>query len=160
MRPVVCFLCIVSGVFAGCGGGGEEPAGRLPVFPVSGTVTYKGRAVGGADVTFVCSEKDKSAFGRTDEQGKFRLTTYSANDGAVEGKHVVVVSKIVPPAQTTPSYEPEDPRYDPVAVERAAVRVPIKNDLPAKYADVKKSDLIVVVNADGNSDDLKLELKD
>ncbi|QDT52055.1 hypothetical protein Pan44_00630 [Caulifigura coniformis] len=159
MRHSVCFLLLVSCVLIGCGGA-DQPSGRLTVYPVGGTVLYKGRPVGAADVTFICAEKDKSAFGRTDEQGKFRLTTYSSNDGAVEGKHVVVVSKIAPPVQTSPQYEPEDPRYDPVAVEKAALRVPVKNDLPAKYMDAKKSDLIVVVNADGNSEDLKLELKD
>jgi len=145
-------------LLAGCGGGGEEaPTNRLPVYPVSGTVKFNGQPVAGADVTFVSTDKDKSAFGRTDEQGNFQLTTYSANDGAVEGKHTVVVVKGAPAAPTN-QIEPEDPRYDPIAITRIPPPKP-KSEFPEKYSDPKKSDLIAVVNPDNTNTGMVLELK-
>jgi len=158
MRYVVCWSVLASAAFlAGCGRG-EDVSGRQPVFPVSGTVKYKGRPVAGADVTFVCNEKEKSAFGRTDDNGNFQLTTYSANDGAVAGKHVVVVVKSAAAPPVT-SVEPDDPNYDPIALAKTPPPR-LKSEFPARYSDPKKSDLIAVVNAEGGNTEMVLELKD
>lgn len=159
MRSVLCLLSMAALTLVGCGGA-EDRGNRLPVFPVSGSVSYKGRPVVGADITFISADKNKSAFGRTDEQGRFQLTTYAPNDGAVGGKHTVVVSKIPPTTTAAAGIEPEDPRYDPFAVEKSAPKVTAKSEFPPKYADPKKSDLIVVVTEDDANKDLKLELKD
>jgi hypothetical protein len=149
-------LCV--GVL-GCGGGGGAVKGRLPVFPISGKVTYKGAPVGGADITFFNADKNKSAFGRTDDMGNFKLTTYAANDGAVEGKHVVVVVKV---EATSPTAEAptESQEYDPFAVASSAPPAKSKNQIPAKYSDKQTTDLIVMVNAEGGNPDVALELKD
>lgn len=141
----------------GCWGKGEVK-GRPKVYPISGKVLYKGEPVTGADITFICEEKERSAFGRTDSQGRFKLTTFAPNDGAVEGKHVVTVVK-VEQAEVVAQPSIEDPAYDPEAVNRAAAAPPPKTLVPAKYGNAKTSDLFVVVTA-GENPEITLELKD
>lgn len=141
----------------GCWGKGEVK-GRPKVYPISGKVVYKGEPVTGADITFICEEKERSAFGRTDSQGRFKLTTFSPNDGAVEGKHVVTVVKIEQ-TEAIPQPSIDDPAYDPEAVNRAAAAPPPKSLVPPKYGNAKTSDLFVVVTA-GENPEITLELKD
>jgi hypothetical protein len=146
-------------MISGCGS--EKVPNRDPVFPINGVITYKGRPVKGADVTFVCQEKDRSAFGRTDDNGAFQLTTYSSNDGAVAGKHTVVVQLV----ESIPAAKPEapitSPDYQPPGPEDVARSMrPAKSGLPKKYADAKTSDLVAVINADGNNAEMKFDLKD
>jgi hypothetical protein len=60
--------------------------------PVSGTVTYKGKPVANADVTFAPEDGGRVATGHTDASGKFSLTTLALNDGASVGNHRVSVT--------------------------------------------------------------------
>jgi hypothetical protein len=161
MRRLARVLSIlgVSFLLTGCGGS-ETVKGRPQVFAVNGKLTYKGQPVKNADVTFVCKDQDRSAFGRTNDQGEFQLTTFASNDGAVAGKHTVVVSKLED-TENKPVAPIESPDYippTPESVARAARSV--KNSLPKKYADAKSSDLIAVVSGDGGPNEMNLELKD
>lgn len=66
----------------GCGGGGAAA--------VSGHVTYKGKPVANADVTFIPESSDgKPASGRTDEGGRYSLSTPTKGDGAIPGKYKI-----------------------------------------------------------------------
>ena len=143
---------------SGCGGA-AKPKNRVPVFKVSGKVVYKGQPVPDADVTFYCAEKEKSAFGKTDSKGEFRLTTYGPNDGAVAGKHVVMVvkSEAAPPTNAAPV---DSTDYVPPGYEKTPPPPPPKKLVPAKYTDVKTSDLFVVVTDDGENPPVEQELKD
>jgi hypothetical protein len=69
---------------AGCGDN-DGPA----AVPVRGTVTYQGKPVTKGSVQFL-PESGRGAFG-TIEDGKFVLSTYGNNDGAIPGKHRVAV---------------------------------------------------------------------
>jgi len=82
-----------AGVFAiGCGASGPATA------PVSGTVTYKGKPLPNAHVSFVPSDaSSRAASGLTDSSGRFTLGTFSTNDGAIVGKHKVGVIANGPP---------------------------------------------------------------
>lgn len=79
----------------GCGNNDE-----YATVPVSGVVTCKGKPVANATVNFSPLRgqgraEDKTgrlALGMTDKDGRFTLTTYENNDGAIVGKHVVTVS--------------------------------------------------------------------
>lgn len=79
---------------AGCGGGLKE----FPCAPVSGLVTCDGQPVREAQVYFapIKSGKDavvgKPGFSWTGEDGRFVLSTYGSEDGAIVGKHVVRVT--------------------------------------------------------------------
>jgi hypothetical protein len=83
---LVLTLSVVGSLAVGCGGGGPATA------PVSGTVTYNGKPVTNAHVSFVPSEgSTRAAEGLTDGNGHFTLGTFAASDGAIIGKYKVGV---------------------------------------------------------------------
>ncbi len=75
-----------------------EIQGKLPVFPVKGTLLLDGKPLVNATLVFhplTPFAKDASQIlprGRTNEEGAFSLTTYSDNDGAPAGKYRITVS--------------------------------------------------------------------
>ncbi|WP_166820680.1 carboxypeptidase-like regulatory domain-containing protein [Thalassoroseus pseudoceratinae] len=142
-----CMLPIVIAV--GCGGATEDQwtKDRPKVVPVSGTVTYNGDPVEGADVVFRSSAKGGPAYAKTDAEGRFELTTYEPGDGAVPGSHQVRISKIV-------VHQPEI--KDPEGVIPPTTE---ENQLPAKYNDFDQSKLTASVAEDGEND-FKFELTD
>jgi hypothetical protein len=73
----------------GCGGS-DRPA----TAPVSGVVLLDGNPVEGAAVMFMPVAGGRPAQGLTDAQGKFALTTFETNDGALLGDHKVSVTKM------------------------------------------------------------------
>lgn len=85
-------LCLV---LAGCGGSNE-----YETTPVSGVVTCHGKPVANATVNFTPlpaegrapGQRGRVALGLTDKDGRFKLTTYNDDDGAIVGKHTVTVS--------------------------------------------------------------------
>jgi hypothetical protein len=83
------------------------PIKKRPTFPVSGRVTVGGQTVAGATVTLytynpVLERYSATADGRTDEAGRFQITTYSSFDGAPAGDYAVTVttSAVVPKLYT------------------------------------------------------------
>ncbi len=80
----------------GCGGGGD----RYDTIPVSGVVTCGGKPVANGTVNFTPmaeqgrteGNRGRVALGMTDKDGRFKLTTYENDDGAIVGKHTVTVS--------------------------------------------------------------------
>lgn len=156
-REISVFFLASSLLLSGCGGG--KKSSRDPVYPVSGVVTYKGAPVPDADVMFLCKEKDRAAFARTDDQGKFRVTTFVPNDGAVAGKHIITVVKMLA-AEPTVVAPVEDTAYQPPGLNQSTDAKPAKNLIPAKYASDKTTDLFATITADNNNPEVKLELKD
>lgn len=87
----------------GCSGGSDQK----PVYEVSGTVTFGGGPIAKATVMFSPQEKQPVATGITDNDGKFRLTTYDSFDGAAAGKYDVLISKVaVPQSSGQPDHDP------------------------------------------------------
>jgi hypothetical protein len=86
---------LLGSILSGCGGNAE----RYDVVPVSGIVTCQGKPVANAVVNFTPMAQEGRAEGRpgrvalgiTDDQGRFKLTTYVNDDGAIVGKHTVTV---------------------------------------------------------------------
>lgn len=78
-------------------GCGDAAPTRLKVYPVEGSITFKGKPL--ADALVVLHPKDKAdtkitaARGKTDQNGKFLVTTYDTNDGAAAGEYAVTVQK-------------------------------------------------------------------
>jgi len=80
---------------AGCGGKGPS----LKTYPVTGTVTYDGKAVAGATVAYVSkSVEAPRCTGVTDPDGKFSLATYAGGNqilkGAPAGDYQVTIVKM------------------------------------------------------------------
>ncbi|MFY9256662.1 MAG: carboxypeptidase-like regulatory domain-containing protein [Fuerstiella sp.] len=154
VRVSPALLCLI---ISGCGGASVAPP--VPVYPVSGTITFKGQPVVGADVTFMNAEKNRSAFGKTDAQGKYQLTTFTQNDGSVEGKSVVTIKKYQPVEPEAPVADIDSEDYVPPTVGvREAPPKKSKSDIPDKYGDPMLSGLIAPVAVDGaNVFDFALE---
>lgn len=87
----IAFLCFLL-LPIGCGG--TDDGNRPARVKTSGTVTHNGELVEGATVLFSPAEgQGHAATGLTDADGRFQLTTFQAEDGAVPGSYKVCVSK-------------------------------------------------------------------
>lgn len=164
LRPTLGILALL--IAGGCGG---EGAGDNPeTAPVSGTVTLGGTPVAGATVTFhpsVASEpgqpaQGNAAFGLTNAQGQFQLTTFDSNDGAVPGDYKVTVTKLNPAADENNVASVESEEYVPPEViegPAAVVNAPPANFLPEVYAKPASTTLNAKVTA-GQDNNIPLEL--
>jgi hypothetical protein len=117
----------------GCGGD------VYPLARVSGTVTLDGAPVADARVGFEpvrqgdSLEAGPGSYGKTDQQGRFRLTSLHGDDGAVIGTHVVRIS-------TLEMKDSAEQGYEIIAEER----------IPERYVD--GSTLRFTVTADGTDE--------
>lgn len=97
-------LAAIAGLFlfalANLGGCDHRKNG---VVPVSGVVKFKdGGPVRMGFVEFVPTAPGPSARGKLDQQGRFTLGTYAADDGALLGTHRVIVTQPLAPAASEP----------------------------------------------------------
>ena len=135
MRWYFCAVLPLSTILllcAGCGGGYDQ----LPTTKVNGNISYQGTALESGSVTFFPVDGGKHAVGMITKDGAFTLSTYESGDGAVIGKHKVVINV---------SYEGPD------GVPNSVPRI------PKKYFDLKTTPLTVNVTENDNSILLKLE---
>lgn len=150
---------ILSALLVGCSG----DAGNPKVAPVTGTVTYQGKPVGGATVSFIKEGESRSSVGVTDSQGRFQLSTFGNNDGAVIGDNVVTIAKKI----ASTAAPPATPQTDPMEMmkrmraesEKPAEKVKT-DELPEKYLDPVASGLKAIVSADSKKNDFKFDLVD
>lgn len=149
---VLGFLLFTLVGIAGCGSGDGNP----PTYPVTGTVTYQGKPVEGADIVFVPSTPEAlAAFAKSDADGKFAMRTFEPGDGVVAGSYKVKVVKLEPgDVEETPVFESSEEEAE-FYVEGDPVTPP-KNLLPRKYADHNASGLTVTVAAEPLTFDIQL----
>lgn len=120
--------------------------GRADMGRVSGVVTFGGKPVADAVVSFRPKNRPMAA-GRTDATGRFTLNTYSKGDGVVKGVNRVRIEPWTPAPEAVP--EPgQDPRPWKDA-ERA--------DIPKKFRQEDTSGLTVEVIA-GKRNEFTFEL--
>lgn len=136
----------------GCGGRHDS---RPPTSPASGRVTLGGEAVDRALVVFYPDMPNTAAAqATTDADGRFRLTTYRADDGAVPGKYTILVTKQLAENEMTPE---ESRAY--YARTGAPPPLPRYRDLlPKKYNSHESSDLAAEVRM-GKKNHFDLELR-
>jgi hypothetical protein len=126
------------------------PSGPIPVRPVSGGVTYKGKSVPGALVAFHAmnapapskpgegeSTGPPRPTGRTDAEGNFKLHTYVGEDGAPVGEYKVTIA-----------YSGSSETRNVMAKDTSKA---LNITLPPKYADPEKSDLKASVKDGDNT---------
>lgn len=82
-------LLVGPALLAVLGCSGADDIGKL--YPVSGTVTYKGEKVAKARINFVPTAKEGRGASGQVENGAYTLTTLNPNDGALEGEYLVTV---------------------------------------------------------------------
>ncbi len=132
----------------GCGSSGDPN-----LVSVAGTVTHKDSPVAGATVTFHAVEGSGSAFGLTDGDGVYSLTTAPGNSGLLPGNYAVTITKVeISGGDSLPEDHP-DYGKKPVARETA------KSVLPKQYGDPKASGLTANVEEDSSSFDFVLDEK-
>jgi len=159
MRHISAPLSFVLAAIAFCGCSSST---RPPTYPVSGTVTMKGQPLEGATVVFVPAEgaSHQAATGITDAAGRFKLSTFLADDGAQEGDYRIKVSKF---DLKKPTKE-EQQKYISLEEEQKLQfgdekpTPPAKNLLAPKYANEATSGLTYTVKKGSNAPvELKLE---
>jgi hypothetical protein len=145
---------VLAGFIVGCGGDSAAPR-AVPVsnvVPVSGTLTYQGKALANFQVTFNPKEGGgHSASGRTDAAGKFSLGTNQPGDGAAVGTYIVTVGYVGSESEvedTVTAMPIDDPKKMP--------QPPVQ--IPKAYSSTETSKLIQEVAASGLPD-LKIDLK-
>lgn len=147
------FAIILFGA-CGCGGGG---AGRPDLVPVTGTVMYNGKPIAGASVSFWKEGAPRPAAGITDSDGKFSLSMFDPNDGAMVGENVITVSKaaaVAPTSSDDMSAMLNDPTKRTMMMEKQndknKTKEDVKPEVPVKYGDRKTTPLKETVAASGN----------
>ncbi len=133
---------------AGCSSGDEWTAKRPKVYKAQGTVKLDGKPLDEATVIYHSQAHELSAQGMSDKDGRFTLTTFEPGDGAVEGKHRVVVVKR--------TYEKRKTKYD--SPEESSVALIPKDLLPSRYSLPNTTTLEAEVSPSGNNDAI-LEVK-
>ena len=105
-RSIAIFALALLGL-TGCS---EKRPGELPVYTVQGRVTFQGKPMPYAVVTFFPIDQPFAQAlkprATADENGFYELTTYELEDGAPEGDYGVIL--YVPPTPPDP-YELEVP---------------------------------------------------
>ena len=150
-------FCLAAIALAGCGGG-EEDLNRPATYPVTGVVTLGGDPVAGAQITFYSNaggDAAHSAFGRTDAEGRYELTTFESGDGAVPGEYLVTAKKFdTPPPPAEPAEDSMENYVPPSPTDKPPA--PPKNELPAQYAARQSTPLKATVTEGENEIPLEL----
>ena len=143
------FLLMGSILFGTAGCGGESLPNRVPV---EGTVLYKQKPLAGATVSFQAKDAPRLASGITDDNGKFILTMFNPNDGAMPGEHKITVVKLDTSNVVKGEMSAGDPgeAYAKAMTQAASTpRGGVKDELPSIYGDMNTTPLKETVSATG-----------
>ncbi|OAI54130.1 hypothetical protein AYO47_03510 [Planctomyces sp. SCGC AG-212-M04] len=157
LRRLLCAVCGLA-LISGCSSGPERP----PTYPVSGTVTLKGKPLEGARVVFVSSaQSGMPASGVTDADGVYHLTTFDSGDGALAGTYGVKVAKYDNWDPDEPAGEAKEISYEEeqklVFADDEKPHPVAKSILPKKYDNEGTSGLTHTVTEAPTTFDIKLE---
>jgi hypothetical protein len=139
MKSLACTAVIVTAATLGCGE--SKP---YDVAEVSGQVLLDGQPLPNAHVLFRPvalegqTEVGPEAFGRTDEQGRFSLTTVFDDEGATVGRNVVSISTL------EVLENPADPENSRQATVASTEKVPPRYN--------KDTELVYEVSSSGVAD--------
>jgi hypothetical protein len=149
----------------GCGDSGPKEA---PVAKAKGIVTYQGKPVSGATVTFIKEGANRTGAGVTNSEGRFEISTYANNDGAIIGDHVVTVIKKTAESTNAAPTQPKTPEEMAAAMAKfkagqesaAETKKEMAGELPKKYSSPASTSLKAIVSSDSGKNDFKFELVD
>jgi len=138
-------------ILTGCRDSGSGP--QVAVYSASGSVKLFGAPIAGATIAFAPQDGQPTAFGTTDGQGRFTLTTYDFQDGAAAGKFKVVVSKTASAAAKT-AIDPANHEAAEAAAnshDAEGAGADAANLVPPQYASASDSPLIAEVKSSGEN---------
>jgi hypothetical protein len=135
---------VLAAAAGGCTGDGKQP-----LAPLTGTVTYKGKPVVGASMTFIPDDTAmRPAIALTDASGRYVMETYEPRDGAAVGSGRLAISLRGPSKKIKPGMG------DAALEQLAEAGDPL---VPLRYFDPDKSGLRFDVKAKtGNRYDIEL----
>lgn len=114
---------------------------------VTGTVTYDGKPVEGAIVTFGPTAEDgEAASAKTDASGNFTLSTFEKDDGAIPGKYNVGITKTESVGGMS-----KDEEHAAVEAGKPVKQAELVAKIPPKYGDPAKSGLTAEVTEGGEN---------
>lgn len=145
MRLVSCAaLCLV--IAAGCGGSSKD---TQKLVPVSGTLKIDGELVSNAIVQFLPegTTQGDSFYGTTNERGEYKLVSRTGRDGCGIGMYKVIFSKM---AMKDGS---------PIPKDMDAITAGATEQIPAKFNNPDKSQVIQEVPEGGKTIDFDLKSK-
>jgi hypothetical protein len=161
-RLLFCASLLLTAAGVGCSGGAAD---RPKTYPAEGQVLYNGKPVEGAYVSFWAEEAPRAAEGTTDKDGKFKLSMFELNDGAMAGENKVVVSKLQPAkaagsggTYTGDSPKPEDMTKAYLA-RKDSKTLSSKDSIPQQYASRESTPLKFEVKA-GANDPFMIQITD
>ncbi|MEN6493775.1 MAG: carboxypeptidase-like regulatory domain-containing protein [Thermoguttaceae bacterium] len=149
--PWILASLVLGAALSTIGCGQAKDPNRPDTYPVTGTVTHGGKPVEGAIVKFELADGSRSATGKTDASGKYALTTFGANDGALPGSYKVSILKYEAPPAPAATGDSMANYVPPEVTKNGQQPPPPKNLLPTKYADAKTSGLTATVKSDGEN---------
>lgn len=134
-------LCMLLGVI-GCGGPKLVEAG--------GTVKFNNQSLSGADVVFVPDEGGSPVIGRTNEQGKFSLST-DGKTGALPGPYKIAITAVRQKRAVKES--------EAVGMTDSQIAANHESLIPKKYNNTISSGLTANVTDDRSANGFSLDLK-
>ena len=137
-RSLGLLLAVVVAAAVGCG------RQQLPAHPVGGRVTLDGKPLVDAQISFRPAQGPE-AFATLDGEGRYRLSTRSAGDGAVAGTHAVTLSLVTVGLSLEPGVAPKLLKPTPGAMP-----------VPEKYLRAETSGLEATVVPGENTFDFEL----
>lgn len=146
----ITLMAVVLLLFSGCGDGRKYSQTEM----VEGVVTLDGVPVEDAEVTFYPAKgsSGESAMGKTDAEGKYRLSSMKGapGKGTAAGEYGVTISKWVTTELDTPYVDKE---------QDALIKFKSEEKLPLVYTDIESSPLEATVTAGSNVIDFPLDSK-
>lgn len=137
-------FCLISAM--GCGGESYGPTGT-----VDGKLTLEGNPLqSGTAVVFQHQEKGFLAYGQTDAEGNYRISSFNAGNLPV-GRYSISIQP-PPPKVDEASLDAHELIENPKLIEQTVVVV----DFPERYRDTRKSKLEFEVNEGPNRCNLQL----
>ena len=134
-------LCMLLGMI-GCGGPELVEAG--------GTLKFNNQSIAGADVVFVPDEGGSPVIGRTDEEGKFSLST-DGKSGALPGPYKIAITAVRQKRAVKDS--------EAVGMTDAQIAANHESLIPKKYNNTILSGLTAKVSEDRSANVFSLDLK-
>ncbi|MBA3313549.1 MAG: hypothetical protein H0T47_09730 [Planctomycetaceae bacterium] len=144
-------LSLLGFVSVGCGGA-DGDAGRVETYETTGKITFEGKPVADAVVSYSPKGSQPPALGRTGSDGTYALRTYEDGDGAAAGDYVVLVTKETVTAAPSAAHDPNARTMtSPAAHGGGPNSVSTKSETPAKYNNPNTSGLEATVKDNGEN---------